>query len=206
MSLDALDDAVVSAIATVAESAANTLTATLGEPAVVSVKKWPAATAAHFGANEIPGLAISRVTDQEEAISEFDQIERSTIRILYVAPATPGDSVDLRWPILRAVYNKIVRALREGVYPQHGNSPGDMKEAGVTGYVEGSGRVVYSLLQGEEAIHPSFIATLTFETTGEMLFRRDDLDRLEEVRNTISEPDALAATAPVEVTVEYDWS
>jgi hypothetical protein len=92
------------------------------------------------------------------------------------------------------------------VFPQHGAGKSDMANAGVTAYVQGSARVAYSRLQGSETIHPSFIATAVFQTTGESLFQRDDLDRLETVVGEIEEPDALAATEPVPVTIEYDWS
>jgi hypothetical protein len=149
---------------------------------------------------------VSRQGDQDEPVTEFDRIERMTVRLAYIADATPGDKINERWALLRAVYDAALRALREAVYPQHGNGVGDLRAAGITGYIEGSARVVYSMLQGGDTWHPSFIATLTFETTGEMLFQPTDLDRFETAAAEITEPDALEATEPVEATVEYDWS
>jgi hypothetical protein len=208
MSLDVTSDTVIDSIAEVAESAANTaLSAALGESAVVTVRKWPVTAVSQVGANNLPLLAVSRVTDQEEDQTLYDQIERTTVRIAYIAPATPSDSVEARWPLLRAVFNAVIRALREGVYPQYGDNESAMSLGGVSGYVQGSARVVYSLLAGADTMHPSFIATAVFQTTGEeLLFQRDDLDNLETVAAEIAEPDALAATEPVPVTVEYDWS
>ncbi len=93
MSLDVTTDAVIAAIATVAQDAANAaLEVTLGEPAVAAIRGWPVIDVAQVGANNLPLLAVSRVSDQEEDQTLHDQIERTTVRFAYIAPATPSES------------------------------------------------------------------------------------------------------------------
>ena len=207
MSQDVLSDAVVETMADVAHAAANdALSGTLGEDAIATVWTWPVSEPSQVGENALPCLAVSRLIDTEEEQTLFDQIERTTIRIAYIASATPSDKLNERWPLLRAVFNNVIRALREAVYPQFGVGQGELKDAGVTAYILGSVRVQYRLIPGVDTKHPSFEATAVFQTTGEDLFQRDDLDRLETNAAEFSEPDALEATEPVAATIEYDWS
>lgn len=207
MSLDVTTDGVIDAIAARAQSAANTaLSATLGENAVAGLRTWPVTAVSQVGANNLPLLAVSRVSDQEEEQTIYDQVERTTVRIAYIAPATPSDAVENRWPLLRSVWNAIVRSLREGVYPQHGTNESAMSLAGVSAYVPGSARVTYQLLAGVDTMHPSFIGTAVFQTTGAELHLGATFDNLETIAGVIDTADALEATATVDVTVEYDWT
>lgn len=187
MSLDSATDAVIDAMVMVASDAANaTLAATLGEDAVATVAKWPVSQPSQVGANNLPVLAISRLEERDESDTISDDNERTTIRIAYIADATPVDARDARWPLLRAVWSAVKRALREGVYPQFGDSEGDMSKAGVTAYVSGSARVQYALLQGADTFYPSFVATMTFEASNEPLFSDDNLDDLALIHNEIN--------------------
>lgn len=202
MSLDVTTDGVIDAIAARAQAAANVaLASTLGENAVAGLRTWPVTAVSQVGANNLPLLAVSRVSDQEEEQTIYDQVERTTVRFAYIAPATPSDAVESRWPLLRSVWNAIIRSLREGVYPQHGAHESAMSLAGVSAYVSGSARVTYQLLAGADTMHPSFIATAVFQTTGDELHLGAVLDDLEMIVGVITPTDAIDGTEPVTVAV-----
>lgn len=187
MGLDSATDALVDALASVAEAAANAALAdVLDENAVTATAKWPVSQPSQVGANALPVLAVSRVEERDESESLSDDAERVTIRIAYIADATPIDARDDRWPLLRAVWSAVKRALREGVYPQFGDDESNMSKAGVSAYVSGSARVQYALLQGTDTFHPSFVATMAFLASNDDLFDRDDLDDLALIHNEIN--------------------
>ncbi len=187
MSLDSATDALIDAMVSVAGAAANTtLASALGEDAVATTAKWPVSQPDQVGANNLPVLAVSRLEERDESETLSDDAERVTIRIAYIADATPVDARDDRWPLLRAVWSAVKRALREGVYPQFGDNESDMSKAGVSAYVSGSARVQYAILQGTDTFYPSFVATMAFEVSNDDLFNRDDLDDLALIHNEIN--------------------
>ena len=130
MSLDTATDAAIDALAAAALSAANTALAdVLDEDPIAEVKKWPVASPGQVGSNALPLLAVSRVSDQEEEETIYDQHERLTVRFAYIAPATPADAIEDRWPIRRAVWSAVIRKLREDATKQRSTNRSDIAEA-----------------------------------------------------------------------------
>lgn len=205
MSLDVTTDGVIAAMAGVAKSAANAaLSSSLAESAVVTATTWPVSQPSEVGANNLPVLAVSRLEDRDEDEALSDDAERVTVRIAYIADATPSDAREDRWPLLHAVWSAVKRALREGVYPQFGDGESGMSKAGIVAYVPGSARVQYAVLQGTDTFHPSFVASMAFQTSGEPLFAGDGLDDLNLIHSEINTDEEHNETpeAVVDVALE----
>ena len=113
MGLDDQTDAQVDAVATLLSEA---IVNKFGAAALIRTYKWPIALG--IAPNlQFPLLAVYVPNERQERSGHFDDIRTTTFRIDYYAPITPIDRIELRWPLLRAVWALCLTRLRAGYDP-----------------------------------------------------------------------------------------
>lgn len=131
MSLDSFTDTQVAALLMLATGAANAdLQATAGEP-VVKASIGAPIDIPNVGQGNLPALFIYRLDSSGKEESQYELNAYSTFAIEYWAPLCPADKMITRWPLLRAVWASVAKALQGGMHPSVSSGAYVLEQAGL---------------------------------------------------------------------------
>ena len=130
-----------------------------GARAIESIHPWPIRIE-HIPATKLPSLAVYRLSDQRVQVGART-VEQATIRIEYIATATPRDRYADRWPLLRAVWATLVPIALRGSHPKVSSGANLLEAADVLAVQSLSPTVRYELPVDERQVYPGFQGTIT---------------------------------------------
>lgn len=172
MALDDTTDPQIAAVAALAGGAVNAALADVTtEPAIRRVYTWPI-TRARAPQLQLPALAVYRFSDREQRRTIGRTETEVTIRFDYWASATPLDRIELRWPLLRSVWEALVNAVLDGAHESVSEGAQVLELAGFVAIDRSSPTVRYIAAEPEEAVYPRFEGTIVAR-------HREDFDRSE---------------------------
>lgn len=158
MSYDSATDPLVEALRAIARVEVTAgLEPTLGAefPAVRETRGHPLAMDL-IERSALPAMFIAAERAQGQPSGKFQDDEIVTVSFEYVAPATPIAKIDSRWPLLRAVWAELRKAVRAGTV-------GDvdvLAAAGALTVQEGSSTVEFSFGQEASNAYPYFLGRI----------------------------------------------
>jgi len=163
MSLDRIEDLETQALGLVCREAVNgELQSLLEQDAIMRTFGAPLPLAM-MGMSILPCLSVYRLRDIDQDKGDWIFQDLTTWRFDYYTPATALNHIDLRWPILRRVWNIILGTCRVGASPFSLEEQRLPELQNVLRYVLGSGNVEYGTASLDGVIYPSFRGQITFE-------------------------------------------
>lgn len=158
--IDTQTDAQTEAVAQLLYEA---IRAKFGAEACSRVYKWPVQIGLVPNL-QFPCLAVYVPNERQERSGHFDDIRATTYRVDYYAPTTGIDRIELRWPLLRAVWTLCLTRLRVGYDPEV-NDGENIREVGLEAPSPVVGAVTYQTAQTDSGVVPSFFATVTLSVS-----------------------------------------
>lgn len=160
MTYEAASDVLIDALRAIAlQEVTAALAATLGadHPAVRETRGFPFSLDL-IERTALPAMFISAERVAAQPIGKHLGDELVTIAFEYVAPATPLQKLDTRWPLLRAVWGKLRAAVRAG------EVAGDpvLETAGVQRFELDSPTADFSFASDGSNAYPYFIGRMQF--------------------------------------------
>lgn len=202
MSLDSFIDVQVAALLMLAKGAANAdLQATAGEPVIDAAVGAPI-DIGHLGQTRLPALFIYRLDSSAKEESQYELNAFSTFAIEYWAPVCPADKMLLRWPLLRAVWGSITKALQGGMHASVSSGSQVLKAAGLRAEIGGTTTVSFrrATADGGGGFYPFFSARMRFYeqfTRNVGVTDIDDLDLFLRLHADYLLPGATATTPEI---------
>lgn len=189
MSYDTAQDGLILALRLIAESELGALVDT-GEVSVVASTKGYPAPLESIEQMRLPCMCI--YVPSETNVRTGQRVDtRCEVAFEYILPATPLPKLDLRWPLLRAVWAAVVKSVRIG----KAKGRDVLTDVGVIDIEHDQASAKYSFASGGEDAYPVFVGTLritqrpvTDMPTQEFLSLLADINRVE--------PDANASIQP----------
>lgn len=207
MSLDDFTDAPLAALLMLAQGAANAdLAATAGED-VVSVAIGAPLALQNIGQNNLPALLIYRDTTAGYEQSQFVLNGASGFVIEYWAPVCPDYKMVTRWPLLRAVWTSITKALQGGMHPSVSSGAQVLRQAGLRAELGSTTTAAYRWGQSDGGRYPYFRAGMRFYEEFSTDVGVTDVDGLDDwltAQTTIELPGNTATTPDVAQTITLD--
>lgn len=169
MALDDTTDAQLTALAALVATGVNAdLAAITTEPAIVRCYPWPI-TIARAPALQLPALAVYRLSETTVRRTMGRRETETTFRFDYWAAVTPLDRIELRWPLLRAVWRSLEAIVQAGEHAAVDASASVLDAAGFVSVVRSSPTVRYITPGADETAIPRFEGSI-------VLRHREDFD------------------------------
>lgn len=204
MSLDSFTDVPLAALLMLAKGAANAdLQPTAGEPVINAAVSAPI-DLGQLGQVRLPALFIYRLDSSAKEESQYELNAFSTFAIEYWAPVCPADKMITRWPLLRAVWGSVTKALQGGRHESVSSGSYVLKAAGLRAELGGTTTVSFRRGVADGGFYPFFSARMRFyeQFTREVgVYDIEELDLFLRMNNVILLPDATATTPAVPTQV-----
>ena len=183
MNLDGIEDPGINALALLIRNVVNAeLLPQLGGPAIAKLFQSPLPIGV-LAQGALPALGIYRFQDRDRDKGDWVFEEFSVFRFDYVTPATPLNKVDKRWPLLRAVWTRLLAVCREGKHPDVAAGVNVLEGGGIARVALGTARVDYRFEPGQNSTYPMFRGEITFEScypAPEAFIDSRNVDRLDD--------------------------
>ena len=157
MSLDTASDPLVDAVRALAKDEVSRLLVgvTGTTPAVIDTRGYPAPLEL-LEQLRLPCMCAYVTSESSVRTTMRARDSRCEVTFEYIVPATPLAKLDARWPILRAVWAKLLDALAGGTV----DGTPVLSGFGVTHVDVDHASVRYSFASGGESAYPVFVGTV----------------------------------------------